>query len=53
MAVHDDLAKISCAVEKLAPDPHEIVVALPIERNARAHAGVTEEIRPNCKRCAQ
>jgi hypothetical protein len=44
MAVNDDLAEIGRAVQKLVSDPQRVFDALALQRNARAHARVAQEI---------
>ena len=44
MAVHDDLAEVAPRAQERLADPQQIVGALLVERHARAHAGVDEQI---------
>ena len=53
MAVNDDLAEIGRAVQKLVSDPQQIFDALALQRNARTHARVAQEIFAYCDRCLQ
>ena len=44
VAVDDDLAVVLARMQELVADPQQIVALLPLERNARADAGMDEEI---------